>query len=100
MPLPVTHPPIRLPTPRSYIYLLDSRGRVRWRGSGTPSPKELQQLLKCGEELLGQQEKERAAGAAAADSGSNGGGNGGSSSEAGEAGGGSGSGGAQGGTSQ
>ena len=36
----------------SYVYLLDGRGRVRWRASGRPDDKEVQLLLECTEKLL------------------------------------------------
>ena len=45
-------PPHSLPCPRSYVFLVDSRGRLRWRGSGSPSGGELATLLSCTEELL------------------------------------------------
>eukprot|EP00887_Chlorella_sp_A99_P006613 scaffold3.g6613.t1 len=38
-----------------YVFLLDSRGRLRWRGSGAPDARELQSLLRCTEELLAAQ---------------------------------------------
>lgn len=47
-----------LPSPAcSYVFLVDSQGRLRWRGSGTPTDQELQSLLRCTEELLQQQEQ-------------------------------------------
>jgi ATPase complex subunit ATP10 len=36
----------------SYAYLLDGRGRVRWRASGKPDESEMQLLLECTEKLL------------------------------------------------
>jgi len=35
---------------------VDRQGRVRWQGSGSPSQEELQHLLRCGGELLTQQQ--------------------------------------------
>jgi mitochondrial ATPase complex subunit ATP10 len=42
-----------------YIYLLDSLGRVRWRGSGNPSSIEIEMLLQCSYQLLEEKEKEK-----------------------------------------
>lgn len=42
-----------------YVFLLDAQGRLRWRASGSPSPAELQSLLRVTEELLGQQAEGR-----------------------------------------
>lgn len=38
--------------PSRYVFLLDARGRLRWRGSGSPAGGELDTLLRCTEELL------------------------------------------------
>jgi ATPase complex subunit ATP10 len=40
-----------------YVYLLDSVGRVRWRGSGNPSSHELDMLLQCSRQLLSEEER-------------------------------------------
>ena len=37
---------------RRYVYLVDSAGRVRWRGSGPAEGTEVDALLRCTEELL------------------------------------------------
>ena len=37
-----------------YVYLVDAAGRVRWRGSGTALPAEVDTMLRCAEELLQQ----------------------------------------------
>lgn len=42
-----------------YVFLVDSRGRLRWRGSGNPSAQELQTLLRCTEELLAQEQRQQ-----------------------------------------
>lgn len=54
-------PPLLLSLPQSlprhlgrYVFLVDAQGRLRWRGSGSPSEHELQTLLRCTEELLEQ----------------------------------------------
>jgi hypothetical protein len=39
-----------------YVYLLDSKGLVRWRGSGTPEQAELASLFASTEALLDQQQ--------------------------------------------
>lgn len=35
-----------------YVYLLDAKGRVRWRGSGYPGSSELKSLIACCHELI------------------------------------------------
>jgi mitochondrial ATPase complex subunit ATP10 len=35
----------------AYVYLVDSAGRVRWRGSGSPSEAEMASMLRCAEQL-------------------------------------------------
>jgi hypothetical protein len=35
-----------------YAYLLDGKGRVRWRGSGCATEEEAQILISCSKELL------------------------------------------------
>ena len=40
-----------LPPRRRYAYLVDQRGRVRWRGCGLPTERELGLLVHCAEEL-------------------------------------------------
>ena len=49
----------------SYVFLVDSQGRLRWRGSGSPSEKEMQTLLRCTDELLQQEQAQREQAAAA-----------------------------------
>lgn len=44
----------------SYVFLVDSQGRLRWRASGGPSEKELATLLRCTDELLAAEQKEAA----------------------------------------
>jgi ATPase complex subunit ATP10 len=39
-----------------YVYLVDSLGRVRWRGSGNPSDAEIDMLLQCSQQLLKEEE--------------------------------------------
>lgn len=58
------HHSLPLPTSRSpcsYVFLVDSQGRLRWRGSGSPSEKEMQTLLRCTDELLQQEQREQQA---------------------------------------
>ncbi len=35
-----------------YVFLVDGKGRARWRGTGRPSEEEIGSLLKCSHELL------------------------------------------------
>lgn len=54
-----------------YVFLVDAQGRLRWRGSGSPSDSEMTTLLRCTEELLqqegaGQQQQQSGGQAAAA----------------------------------
>ena len=54
-----------------YVFLVDAQGRLRWRGSGSPSDSEMATLLRCTEELLqqegaGQQQQQPGGQAAAA----------------------------------
>lgn len=61
--MPATHTPQRpAPTclppplpPDRYVFLLDARGRLRWRASGNPSEQELQTLGRVTEQLLREQ---------------------------------------------
>jgi ATPase complex subunit ATP10 len=39
-----------------YVYLVDSLGRVRWRGSGNPSDKEIDMMLQCSSQLVKEEE--------------------------------------------
>ena len=52
LPLPRLLTIPHLPPCCSYVYLVDSIGRVRWRGSGRPDERELATLLRCTQELL------------------------------------------------
>ncbi len=44
-----------LPWHGRYVFLLDARGRLRWRASGSPSEQELQTLGRVTEQLLREQ---------------------------------------------
>lgn len=48
-------PPVPLPWHGRYVFLLDARGRLRWRASGSPSEQELQTLSRVTEQLLREQ---------------------------------------------
>ncbi|KAI3436178.1 hypothetical protein D9Q98_002233 [Chlorella vulgaris] len=42
-----------------YVFLIDSRGRLRWRGSGSPTKEELDTLLRCTEQLLQEEQAQQ-----------------------------------------
>ena len=42
-----------------YAYLIDSRGRVRWRGSGASEQWEVEALLRCSLQLLNEEEQKQ-----------------------------------------
>lgn len=40
-----------------HAYVLDSSGRIRWRGTATPTQRELQAMLKCTKQLISESKK-------------------------------------------